>query len=251
VFVLFMAGHGKTVDGRSYFIPQEFHYKGEESVTTAGIGQDHLQQWLGRITARKSLLLFDACESGTLTEDQAVKRGMEQMTAIDRLTRAMGRSILTATTEDKPAMEGIGGHGVFTYALLNALSEAQADADGFINILELASYVDRRVPEISYDAFQVRQVPQTKIVGSNFPIVHPIARSSSESKALSVSRAPTPVTIQSVSVRDRPSEAGAATAAFTPGTQVRLVETKDGWALIARDGVSLGYVKAEMLATIH
>jgi hypothetical protein len=36
--------------------------------------------------------VFDACESGTLTEDQAASSGMEEMTAIDRLTRAMGRS---------------------------------------------------------------------------------------------------------------------------------------------------------------
>ena len=33
--------------------------------------------------ARKSILMFDACESGTLTEDRRVQRGMEEMTAIE------------------------------------------------------------------------------------------------------------------------------------------------------------------------
>jgi hypothetical protein len=41
------------------------------------------------------------------------------------------------------------------------------DRDDLIGVTELASYVDRRVPELSYEAFKIRQVPQMKIVGSN------------------------------------------------------------------------------------
>jgi hypothetical protein len=56
VFVLFMAGHGKTMDGRFYFIPQDFHYTGDDSIAAKGIGEDQLQRWLTNITARKSIL---------------------------------------------------------------------------------------------------------------------------------------------------------------------------------------------------
>jgi len=213
-----------------------------------------LQQWLGRIPARKSLLLFDACESGTLTEDQTVRRGMEEMTAIDRLTRAMGRSILTATTDDKPAMEGIAGHGVFTYALLRGLSEAQQDTEGLVDVMEWASYVDRRVPEISYKEFNVRQVPQTKIVGSNFSISNRVTMSSVEPGAGSLASIPktsTHVVIEPVAVRQAATETARAISTLVPGTQVRLVETTEGWALIARDGNSLGFVETKALARIQ
>ena len=251
VFVFFMSGHGKTVDGRFYFIPQDFHYTGEDSLVTKGIGQDQLQQWLARIPARKSILMFDACESGTLTEDQPARRGMEEMTAIDRLTHAMGRSILTATTDDKPAAEGIGGHGVFTYALLAGLNEAQLDPDGLIDVFDLASYVDRRVPEISYDAFKMRQVPQTRIVGSNFPIAHRVAMLSVTGPGALIPIRPTHVVIALTVVRQTASETAPVVVQLTPGTQVRLVQTTEGWVLIARDGKALGYVDAKALATMQ
>jgi hypothetical protein len=36
------------------------------------------------------------------------------------------------------------------------------DRDDLIGVTELASYVDRRVPELSYEAFKIRQVPGRK-----------------------------------------------------------------------------------------
>jgi hypothetical protein len=251
VFVFFWAGHGKTVDGRFYFIPQDFHFTGDDSVVATGIGQDRLQQWLARISARKSILLFDACESGTLTEDRAVPRGMEEMTAIDRLSHAMGRSILTATTDDKPAMEGVRGHGVFTYALLAGLAKAQLDPDGLIDLFDLAAYVDREVPEISYNAFNFRQVPQTRIVGSNFPISHRVALAGPDQGDLAISKIPTHVVIAPTTVRQAASETAPAVVQLAPGTQVRLVATSDGWTLVARDGAAVGYVEEKQLAKMQ
>jgi WD40 repeat protein len=253
VFVFFMAGHGKTVDGRFYFIPQDFRYTGDASFAASGVGQDLLQQWLARIPARKSVLLFDACESGALTQDQPARRGMEELTAIDRLTRAMGRTVLTATTDDQPAAEGVNGHGVFTYALLQGFGEAQADQDGLIAVTELASYVDRRVPEISYAAFKMRQVPQMKIVGSNFPIAHKVAvlPVGPDVPSAAVPTRPTHVIVVPATVREAAGAAAAAIDHLAPGTQVRLIETANGWVLIARDGKKLGYIEEKALLTLQ
>jgi hypothetical protein len=38
VFVFFLAGHGKTVDARFYFLPQDFRYAGEDSIIKKGHG---------------------------------------------------------------------------------------------------------------------------------------------------------------------------------------------------------------------
>lgn len=55
----------------------------------------------------KSVLLFDACESGSLIGDRIAMRGIEEKTVIDRMTGAMVRTVLTATTDSKPAIEGL------------------------------------------------------------------------------------------------------------------------------------------------
>jgi len=128
---LISGGHGKTMDARYYFFPQDFRYEGEQSIARRGIGQECWQEWFARIPARKSVLLFDTCESGSLTGDRVVQRGLERVVALDRMTQAMGRSVLTASTDDTPALEGYRGHGVFTYALLEAIDQADVHPDGY------------------------------------------------------------------------------------------------------------------------
>ena len=96
VFVQFVAGHGRTVDGQYYFIPQDFRYQDEGSYGKSGISQAQWQQWTSSIQARKSILIYDTCESGTLTADQPAARGLvrmeEQATAIEKLKQATGRT---------------------------------------------------------------------------------------------------------------------------------------------------------------
>src|SRR5262249_22926769 len=120
VFVFYAAGHGTTFTDeatkipRYYFIPQDFKYQTDESLATNGIGQNRLQAWLAKIPAKKSILIFDTCESGSLTMVQltSLRGGFEQKGAVGRLTQATGRSTLTAALENQPALEGYRGQGV-------------------------------------------------------------------------------------------------------------------------------------------
>ena len=150
-------------------------YEGEQSIVDKGIDQARLQAWFAQIPARRSVLLFDTCESGTLTGEKTAQRGLERVAALDRMTQAMGRTVLSASTDDAPALEGYRGHGVFTYAVLDALGAADTNGNGTIEVTELASFVDQKVPELSYEAFRQRQVPQMKIVGSNFTLSNKVA----------------------------------------------------------------------------
>jgi uncharacterized caspase-like protein len=45
VFLFFAAGHGKTLDGRYYFIPYDLRYHTDQSLVRDAIGQDRLQAW--------------------------------------------------------------------------------------------------------------------------------------------------------------------------------------------------------------
>jgi len=68
--------------------------------------------------------------------------------AVGRLHEATGRPVLTAASPGKSAYENYKGHGVFTYALIEALHKGDTNNNGKIEVTELADYVERRVPEL-------------------------------------------------------------------------------------------------------
>ena len=256
VFVFFLAGHGKTVDGRYHFLPQNFRYEDESSIAKRGIDQDRFQGWFAKIPARKSILLYDTCESGSLTGERVAQRGIERVAALERMTRAMGRTVLSASSDDAPALEGYRGHGVFTYALLDGLAGADTNGNGLIEVTELAAFIDQKVPDLSYQAFKMRQIPQMKIVGNSFPVVSKtsvLEAIGSQSEApTSVPTKPTHVVV--LSFAEVHAVAGASTAVvqkLPSGTLVRLVETTSGWLLIAKDGQKLGYVEEKALLKLQ
>lgn len=173
VFLFYLAGHGVTLGGRYYFLPQDFRYYNDDSVRQNAIDQDDLQNWLAEIPARKSLILIDTCESGSFSKSMVVMRGMAEKAAIAKLTRATGRATIVASTDTQPAAEGYHGHGVFTYVLLEGLQHADAtfgNRDGYTGLFELAAYVNDQVPDITMKAYNFEQIPQVSMVGTDFPI---------------------------------------------------------------------------------
>jgi WD40 repeat protein/uncharacterized caspase-like protein len=253
VFVFFLAGHGKTWEGRYYFLPPDFRYRDDSSFASSGIGQDRFQEWFARIPARKSVLLYDTCESGSLIGERVALRGLERVAALEKMTRAMGRTVLSASTDDAPALEGYRGHGVFTYVLLEGLGQARSTADGLISVTDLATYIDERVPELSNAVFKMRQVPQMNIVGSNFPLVRKTAvlPATAGPPTMTTPAKPTHVVITAANVREAAKSDAIIVTQLTAGTQVHLVETNGAWVLVAREGRRLGYLAANELARLQ
>jgi uncharacterized caspase-like protein len=242
-FALFVAGHGKTLNGRYYFLPYDFRYAGEESIEKAGIDQDRLQAWLAQIRARKTVLLFDTCESGSLTGDRLAVRGLERVAAFEKLTRAMGRTVLSASSDDAPALEGYKGHGAFTYVLLEALGAGDVNDNGLIEVGEIGDYLETKLPDLTFQAFKLRQVPHRKMVGNNFALTGKAAVLATAIVAKEkASVRPTHVVTAATAVREAASDSAAVVIELAAGTLVTVLETSSGWALIARDGRPLGYV---------
>jgi uncharacterized caspase-like protein len=140
---------------------------------------------------------------------------------------------------------------VFTYALLDALGSADSNADGLIDVTELASYIDRTVPELSFAAFKQRQVPQMKIVGSNFPLASRVAVLTAAAPEADIPVKPTHVLIRSSAVRLAADTSAPTIEELAPGTQVHLLASESGWAIVARDGKKLGYIEATALARLQ
>jgi WD40 repeat protein len=151
-FVLYAAAHGYSVDGRYYLIPQDYQGgNNQDALKSHAISQERLQEWIAnRIKAKKAVILLDTCESGALVGSYRKSRAdaPSSEAAIGRLHEATGRPVLTAAAEGKPAFEGYKGHGVFTYALMEALHRGDSNNNGTIELTELAAHVQKRVPEL-------------------------------------------------------------------------------------------------------
>lgn len=153
-FILYMSGHGLTQGGKFYYILPAARSK-EDLINGAGISSDDLRSWLASIRANHKLVIADVTQSGSLT----------------RLAAETGTAVLAATSENSPAVEGYRDHGLFTSILLDALEGADADGDGYINVVELAAYLSRRVPEASFASWKILQTPQFGISGPAFAVL--------------------------------------------------------------------------------
>jgi WD40 repeat protein len=251
VFVFFLAGHGRTENGIYYFLPYDYRHRNEQSLLSDGISIHRFQEWFSRLPARKSVLLFDSCESGSIAEPRFSTRATERFVAIDKLSRAIGRTTLAAATGD--ALEGYRGHGVFTYTVLEAIGAA-GDEKEYVGVTDLAAYIDERIPMLSQEVFEERQQPQIKIEGGNFPLFRQtyVLTDDGDDPDLIVSGRPTHVVVTAVKVRKAPGSESVVTAQLPAGARI-LVMTEDqsGWLLVARDGRRLGYVETESVLRLQ
>jgi hypothetical protein len=62
---------------------------------------------------------------------------------------------------------------------------------------------------------------------------------------------PTHISAETLHVFDGPQVQDIPTQELLPFTTLTLIETAEGWALVGKDGLKLGYVKAEMLHELH
>jgi uncharacterized caspase-like protein len=219
-------------------------------VQAQGIAQEEWQAWFAAIPARKSMLIFDTCESGTLTgaarETELLARGA----ANDRLAQATGRSILTASSGSADAIEGYRGHGLFTYNLLEALERADGDGNGTIEVAELATYVYAAVTALSVQVFKERQEPQIRIA-SNYAFAKPTRVLPEAGPGMAISAKPTHRTAAATELLVKPSLGARRLRKLDASTPVTLINSSAGWTLIARDAKVLGYVASKDLAPLN
>ncbi len=171
MFIFFVAGHGITYskDGSFYYLPVNFRYSQDEDIPKLGISMNDFKRYLANIQATKSLLLLDTCNSGSFVEAIA-SRGVIEKTAINKLTRAVGRHTLVASSKGQIALEGYEGHGAFSWVLLDGFSGKAANAKGQITVNSLVSFVESTLPDLTYKKWGYEQIPQKMLQGEDFQI---------------------------------------------------------------------------------
>jgi WD40 repeat protein len=145
--VLFLAGHGDRLDTDPAQAKYVFccpDYDRRRLSETAVSGKD-LYEALAAIPCRK-VLFWDACHSGEALPDPIR----------DLTPGAKGLVVLAACEPNEESFESQKfGHGLFTYAVLEALDNqdgafARADRnhDGLLSVAELFAYAEARLPQL-------------------------------------------------------------------------------------------------------
>lgn len=144
--LLYFSGHGfvNTV-GAEIVMPQDIQIKGQYY---KGIQMNTILEVVNKSEIKNKIIIFDCCHSGHLGNYRINDSSCSLNTGI---------SILTACREDEIAME-MGGHGVFTELLCDALNGGAADFSGNITIGGIYAYIDR-----SLSAWQQRPVFKTNV----------------------------------------------------------------------------------------
>jgi hypothetical protein len=247
--IVLLAGHGKSVSGRYYFMPISTHFGGGRNITTEGIPSEIWQKWIASVQVDKKLLIIDTCESSdAVFITRGSREELARTTAVDRLRQSVGHSVITAARQASLEVNRL-GHGILSYAVLEALAQPPS-AGGLIQIRDLDAFVLREVPRLSEELTGQAQEPFNKIVG-NFPIgashpgagPQPPADQCQSGRYILLGRAP-------VTVRSKPEDTAESNLTLEVPTEVQACAFLGAWTLIGRKGIPLGYVPASAVLRI-
>jgi len=191
IIVVFLSGHGESVDGKYYYAPVEFATGHPDELAAAkaaddaeqekivdqlfreeGYSEERLQPLLAKIQGNL-LLVLDTCFSATLATSDTVSEKARNETVARSVGHETGRFILAGARS--LALDSDGGgdansskHGLFTANLLKGLGGAgDLERVGRINVAELLMFTRRQVREESRK-LNLDQEPSYYFQGNNF-----------------------------------------------------------------------------------
>jgi len=159
--VIYFAGHGaidpdpSVDDGlQKYLVP---HDADPDDLFSTAIPLDRVEEFFRRLSAAQIVAFFDCCYSGgaegrSFNNPRVATRSVLNDQFLERLgTSSPGRFVVTSCRAKEVSMESFeldGGHGVFTYHLLEGLNgAADRDRDGLVTMDELFGFLAERVPD--------------------------------------------------------------------------------------------------------
>ena len=184
--VLFVAGHGYTIDdNRYYFLPHNFEKQSrsyEKDVRNQGIPGDVLGDWISAVKATKRVVILDTCNAGSAVAQLSRTRNPFAFDgAIERLSRTQGVHVIAAASAQKEAREITSlQHGVLTYSLLagmNAVNNGplaenaiSSSPTGAVSVNQWFEYAQAAVPALYKKYIGEQQDVQVR-QGNSFPLL--------------------------------------------------------------------------------
>ncbi|MCS6923588.1 MAG: caspase family protein [Fimbriimonadales bacterium] len=159
-FLFFFSGHGFSENDHHYLAFEDTQL---DDLTRTAISVNQLRE-LAAFKKPKTIFMLDACRN---TASRDLQRRTQMSAALTRdlavLSRETGSAIISACREGEVAYEDEKlQHGVFTYAVLEALQGQAVNNNGEVTVLSLSEYVLKRVPELA----RGRQTPHVLYAGS-------------------------------------------------------------------------------------
>ena len=155
VFILYLSGHGRAIAGSGpgtgwFFLPQNLDLAGGQDIPHNAISAAVLEGWLRKIHASKSVVVLDACELGTYEAPRGDNLVTED--AACAILLCTGRITIAAAPAGAAAYEPSElGHGVLTYAMLEAMNRQEGAASEPVNCFP-RGLVSSRVIQISRES---------------------------------------------------------------------------------------------------
>lgn len=160
--VIFMACHGEPEPDRPNNLYLLMHDSELDSLSATAYHMESVNTDMKRYISAKRLIFFaDACHSAGLTEGSVGTRGFSNTinVAISTLkTTREGWGIVSASRAGEVSMESSqwgGGHGAFTYYLLegmNGKADEAGNKNGIVTLAEAFDYLEEKVKRSTQNA---------------------------------------------------------------------------------------------------
>lgn len=145
--LLYFSGHGYVNDtGAEIVMPDNIRDAGQYY---SGLQMRDIMDVVNASRVKNKIVIFDCCHAGNMGKYNITDTGSILSTGV---------SILLACRENEFAEEELGGHGLFTELLCNALEGGAADPTGYITMGGVYAYIDR-----SFGAWGQRPVFKTNV----------------------------------------------------------------------------------------
>lgn len=169
--VIFIAGHGVQDHNQTlYYMPHD----GDMKRPFTGMAMDDFKNFLDqRPINQKALFLMDICHAGAFDDTNNGRLSSEDV--IKKLSSGTATTVFSSSTGAQQSLEDEsfgGGHGAFTYAILQAIKGAAdrkaGDEDGFVSLMEMIFFTKKEVARLTKKA----QQPTVPVMGSfqDYPI---------------------------------------------------------------------------------
>ena len=161
ILLVYFSGHGITYPpvseaGQFYYLTTDIagdNLKDEAILKTQAIAQDSLMDWVRQIKARKRILIYDACNSGSVVaqfEHGAKDLNTDQRRALERMKDRAGMYVLAGSAANKSSYEASNyGHGLLTYSLINGMLSVAAKHNGDVELGDLFAFVEDDVERLA------------------------------------------------------------------------------------------------------
>jgi hypothetical protein len=157
IFILYLAGHGVTLQDDYYFLCQDAqsaNLTDPEVRQSWTISSRELTDAIKRIPAVKQVLILDTCASGRFIEKLTDRREVPsaQIRALERVKDATGMHILAGCAADSVSYEATRyAQGLLTHSLLMGMRGAALKNDELVDVLTLFNFSTDKVPELAHD----------------------------------------------------------------------------------------------------